>query len=60
LLVEHIHRADRAMLESLANLISAAGSSSTLLVMTSCLEGEPLDPIWRGAMRGAPLTTVDL
>lgn len=60
LVVEHIHLAGIAALQTLASLISAAGNSSTLLVMTSRLEGEPLDPTWRGAMRGAPLTTIDL
>lgn len=60
LAVEHIHLAGMATLQTLATLISAAGNSSTLLIMTSRLEGEPLDPAWRGAMRGAPLTTIDL
>lgn len=60
MVVEHIHLAGTETLKSLARLISAAGTSSTLLIMTSRLEGEPLDPAWRGAMRGAPLTTIDL
>lgn len=58
--VEHIHLAKMATLKALAALISAAGGGGALLVMTSRLEGEPLDPAWRGAMRGAPLTTIDL
>lgn len=60
LIVEHIHLAGADTLKSLAHLISTTGNSSTLLIMTSRLEGEPLDPAWRGAMRGAPLTTIDL
>jgi len=60
LVVEHIHLASMDTLKLLANLIAAAGNGAILLVMTSCFEGEPLDPVWRGAMRGAPLTTIDL
>jgi DNA-binding SARP family transcriptional activator len=60
LVVENIHLASMGTLKLLAGLIAAAGNGAILLVMTSCFEGEPLDPVWRGAMRGAPLTTVDL
>ena len=60
LVVENIHLASLGTLKLLAGLIAAAGNGAILLVMTSCFEGEPLDPVWRGAMRGAPLTTVDL
>ena len=60
LVVENIHLASLETLKLLAGLIAAAGNGAILLVMTSCFEGEPLDPVWRGAMRGAPLTTVDL
>jgi DNA-binding SARP family transcriptional activator len=60
LLVEDLHHADTQTLGLMAKLISAVGNSAALLIMTSCFEGEPLDPVWRGAMRGAPLTTIDL
>ncbi len=60
LLVEDLHNADTQTLGLIAKLISAVGNSAALLIMTSCFEGEPLDPVWRGAMRGAPLTTIDL
>lgn len=60
LVVEDIHLANMETLKLLAELIAVAGNGGILLVMTSCFEGEPLDPLWRGAMRGAPLTTIDL
>lgn len=60
MVVENIHLADMETLKLLASLIAVAGNDGVLLVMTSCFEGEPLDPLWRGAMRGAPLTTIDL
>lgn len=60
LVVEDIHLANTATLKLLAELIAVAGNGGILLVMTSCFDGEPLDPLWRGAMCGAPLTTIDL
>ena len=60
LLVKDIHYANKETLNLLAKLISTAGNANILLLMTTLFEGEPLDPIWRGAMRGAPLTTMDL
>ncbi len=60
LLIEDIHHANHNTLTQLAQLISSVGDSASLLLMTSRREGEPLDPVWRGAMRGAPLTTIDL
>lgn len=60
LVVEHIHEANIDTLNLLAELISSAGNCSMILLMTSQFEGEPLDPVWRGAMRGAPLTTIDM
>jgi len=60
LVVEDIHLASMDTLKLLAELIAVAGSGDILLLMTSCFGGEPLDPVWRGAMRGAPLTTIDL
>lgn len=44
--------------------LSALGATvadcPALFIMTSRVEGEPLDPGWRGAMRSAALTTVEL
>jgi DNA-binding SARP family transcriptional activator/class 3 adenylate cyclase/tetratricopeptide (TPR) repeat protein len=60
LLVEDIHWADAATLALLARLAAATLDRPVLLVMTSRLEGEPLDPAWRGAMHGAALLTLDL
>lgn len=60
LAVEDIHWADAVTLDYLARIAAAVGDCPALLVMTHRLEGEPLDPAWRGAMHGAPLTTIDL
>ena len=60
LIAEDIHWADDATLSLLACLAAATQNNPVVLVMTSRLEGEPLDPAWRGAMHGAALLTLDL
>jgi len=60
LAVEDIHWADPVTLAHLANLAAIVNDCPAVLVMTSRVEDEPLDPDWRGAMHGAPLTTIDL
>ncbi|MGD2063126.1 MAG: BTAD domain-containing putative transcriptional regulator, partial [Nitrospirota bacterium] len=60
LAVEDIHWADPVTLGHLADLAAVVTDCPALLVMTSRVEDEPLDPDWRGAMHGAPLTTIDL
>ena len=60
LIVEDIHWADAMTLHYLAQLAAAVSTNPALLVLTSRVEGEPLDPDWRGMMQGAALTTLDL
>jgi DNA-binding SARP family transcriptional activator len=60
LVVEDIHWADTATLDGLARMAAMTRDYPVVLVMTSRLEGEPLDPTWRGAMQGASLLTLDL
>lgn len=60
LVVEDIHWADPYTLAHLAELAETVSRCAALLIITSRIEGEPLDPGWRSAMHGAPLTTLDL
>ena len=60
LVVEDIHWADQETLGLLASIAATVADCPALLAMTSRVEGEPLDPEWRAAMQGAPLTTLDL
>lgn len=60
LMLEDIHWADNVTLDHLARVAATVADWPVLLVMTHRIEGEALDPAWRGAMRGAPLTTIDL
>ena len=60
LLVEDLHWADAVTLEHLAALANAAAGASGILVMTSRIEGDPIDASWRSRTRDTPFTTFDL
>ena len=58
--IEDIHWAKPLELDRLAALAVAAADCPTVLVMTSRVDGDPLDSTWRSSTRGSPLTTIDL
>jgi class 3 adenylate cyclase/tetratricopeptide (TPR) repeat protein len=60
LAVEDVHWADRPTLDSLATLTRTVAECPALLVMTSRIEGDPLDHAWRAQGAGSPLMTIDL
>ncbi len=60
LVVEDIHWASPLMLAHLAAIANAVADCPALLVMTSRVQGYPLDPAWRAAAGGCPLMTLDL
>lgn len=60
LIVDDIHWADQRTLDLLAELAAIVSLCAALLIIVSRVEGEPLNPEWRSAMHGAPLTTLDL
>jgi DNA-binding SARP family transcriptional activator len=60
LVVEDVHWADPGLSGLLAALAAEAAAVPALILLTTRGGGEPLDPAWRGATRGAPLTTLDL
>jgi class 3 adenylate cyclase len=57
--VEDVHWADQETLSLLAAITRATASSRTVLVMTTRVEGDPLDAHWRD-IAGGTLITVDL
>ncbi len=59
-IVEDVHWADPLMLTHLARMASTVADCPTLLVMTSRVEGDPLDQTWRSATGRCPLMTIDL
>ena len=58
--IEDIHRADSFTLSHLAEIAATVQNARSVLLMTSRVEGDPLDQAWRGATRGSPLMTIDL
>lgn len=60
LIVEDLHWADPQILAHLSALAAALADSPGLLVMTSRVEGDPLDAAWRASCRGTPFAIIDL
>jgi class 3 adenylate cyclase len=60
LAVEDVHWADQATLDHLASLADTAATCRAILVMTSRIEGDPLDHAWRTSAGRSPLVTIDL
>jgi class 3 adenylate cyclase/tetratricopeptide (TPR) repeat protein len=60
IVIEDVHWASAALLRHLAQLTVAAAKVPVVLVMTSRIEGDPLDKVWRASTRGSPLITIDL
>jgi len=58
--IEDIHWADPGTLSLLAAVTRATGISRTVLIMTTRLEGDPLDAHWRSLAGGASVVTIDL
>jgi len=60
LVVEDLHWADPLVLVQLARLTTVVAGHPALLIMTSRIEGDPLDETWRAQVSGASLTTIDI
>ena len=59
-IVEDVHWADDITLAHLAALAKTVAECSALLVLTSRIEGDPLDQTWRSRAEGCPFITIDL
>ena len=60
LVVEDVHWADPITLAHLARLAVVTSECPCLLLLTSRLDGDPIDQGWRVDALGASLTTIDL
>jgi class 3 adenylate cyclase/tetratricopeptide (TPR) repeat protein len=60
IVVEDLHWADVQLLGYLAAFASGIAGGAGLLVMTSRVDGDPLDAAWRARLRDTPLATIDL
>ncbi|WP_170560607.1 adenylate/guanylate cyclase domain-containing protein [Ruegeria atlantica] len=57
---EDIHWADKLVLKQIAYLGLGSIDAPVMIVLTSRIEGDPIDPAWRGALAGAPFIALDL
>ncbi|SAK99474.1 adenylate/guanylate cyclase [Caballeronia calidae] len=60
IVVEDLHWADAQLLGYLAAFAAGIAQGAGLLVMTSRIDGDPLDAAWRARLRDRPLATIDL
>jgi class 3 adenylate cyclase/tetratricopeptide (TPR) repeat protein len=60
LIVEDLHWADSLVVAQLADLTQSITDARAILVMTSRIEGDPLNQTWRLSTTATPLMTVDL
>jgi class 3 adenylate cyclase/tetratricopeptide (TPR) repeat protein len=60
LVIEDVHWASAAWLRHFAQLTVAVIEIPVVLVMTTRIEGDPLDKVWRASTRSSPLLTIDL
>ncbi len=58
--IEDVHWADPVLLDRLAAIAEALPSCRAAMVMTSRVEGDPIDAGWRARTRGCALTTIEL
>jgi class 3 adenylate cyclase/tetratricopeptide (TPR) repeat protein len=58
--IEDIHWASADLLRYLAAIARAATQAPLILILTSRIEGNPLDNAWRSACRACPMLTIDL
>ncbi|HWA48344.1 MAG TPA: adenylate/guanylate cyclase domain-containing protein [Dongiaceae bacterium] len=59
-IVEDVHWAGRAVLGRLAELAAAAGESAAILLLSSRIDGDPIDAGWRALARDALASTIEL
>jgi hypothetical protein len=60
IIVEDVHWADDSLLRTLSLLAADLASCPAMILMSSRLDGDPIDAAWRGRARDASLATIDL
>ena len=60
IIFEDVHWADKLVLEHIARLGRGVVDVPVILVLTSRIEGDPINPAWRGLVAGTPFMTLDL
>jgi class 3 adenylate cyclase len=60
IIVEDVHWADAALLRGLSQLAAGLVDQAALLLMSTRIDGDPIDIAWRAQGRNALLATIDL
>lgn len=60
LLIEDLHWADQATKDLCASLIARCVDFPAVILMTSRIEGDPFDQVWRARTGSTPIYTIDL
>ncbi len=60
LIIEDIHSADTLILDQVAMITQTVCHVPAIMIMTSRIEGDPIDKAWRTTTRNSPLMTIDL
>jgi class 3 adenylate cyclase/tetratricopeptide (TPR) repeat protein len=60
IIVEDLHWADHITLRYLSSLAAVASECPVVIVMTSRIEGDPIDTTWRSGIGETPIVTWDL
>jgi class 3 adenylate cyclase/tetratricopeptide (TPR) repeat protein len=58
--IEDVHWADPLVLERLATIAEAIADREVIMIMTTRVEGDPIDSGWRAKVRRCAITTIDL
>jgi len=59
-IIEDVHWADDGLLRTLSLLAAGLAGSPALILMSSRVDGDPIDAAWRGRARDALLATINL
>ncbi|MEJ8825715.1 adenylate/guanylate cyclase domain-containing protein [Variovorax humicola] len=59
-LIEDIHWASPELLRQVAAITRAAARAPMILLLTSRIEGDPIDKAWRASIHGSAFMTIDL
>lgn len=60
LLIEDLHWADQVTKDLCASLVAQSSNCSSVVLMTSRIEGDPFDQTWRSGTGSTPIYTIDL
>ncbi len=60
ILIEDVHWADQDEIARFAEIAATVAHCPALLLLTSRVQDDPINPVWRSRARGCPLTIVDL